>query len=57
MAATAAQPGRPFLVICGDFALAVSMMKFETAVRHELPILIIVGDNHGNGTRLGTDLL
>jgi thiamine pyrophosphate-dependent acetolactate synthase large subunit-like protein len=52
MAAAAAQPDCPVLVVCGDFALGLSVMELETAVRHDLPIVVIVGNNHGNGGRL-----
>jgi len=52
MAASAAQPGRSVLVVCGDFSLGLSVIEFETAVRHNLPIVVVVGNNHGNGGRL-----
>ncbi len=52
LAAAAAQPGCPVLVVCGDFALGLSVMEFETAVRHNLSVVIVVGNNHGNGGRL-----
>lgn len=52
MAASAAQPGRPVLVVCGDFAVGLSVIELETAVRHNLSIVVVVGNNHGNGGRL-----
>jgi 2-hydroxyacyl-CoA lyase 1 len=43
-----AEPGRMVLAICGDTAFAFNSMEMETAVRHKIPILIIVVNNDGN---------
>jgi thiamine pyrophosphate-dependent acetolactate synthase large subunit-like protein len=43
-----AQPGRPVVAICGDTAFAFSAMDMETAVRHNIPVVIIVANNDGN---------
>ncbi len=37
------------LAIYGDFALGLSIMDLETAVRHQLPLVIIVANNSGSG--------
>ncbi len=52
LAAAVARPELPVVAVCGDFALGLTIMELETAVRHQLPIIIIVGNNHGNGGRL-----
>lgn len=40
-------PHRMVMVICGDMALGVSAMEMETAVRHHIPIIIVVVNNDG----------
>jgi 2-hydroxyacyl-CoA lyase 1 len=52
MAAKLEHPGRPVVAICGDFAFGISAMELETAVRHDVPIVIIVANNDGNGGSL-----
>lgn len=52
LAACLAQPARPVVAICGDFALGLSLMELETAIRHRLPLVIIVANNNGCGGRL-----
>ena len=52
MGAAAAWPELPVVAVCGDFALGLAIMELETAVRHQLPIIILLGNNHGNGGRL-----
>ena len=52
LAASLAKPDCPVLAICGDFALGLSIMDLETAVRHHLPLIIIVANNSGSGGRL-----
>jgi 2-hydroxyacyl-CoA lyase 1 len=42
-------PSRPVVVVCGDFAFGLSMMEMETAVRHRVPIIVIVANNSGPG--------
>jgi 2-hydroxyacyl-CoA lyase 1 len=43
-----ARPERLAAVICGDTAFAFSAMEMETAVRHGIPLLVIVANNDGN---------
>ena len=44
-----ANPGRPVAVITGDGALGFYLAEMETAVRHKLPMVIIVGNDAGWG--------
>jgi thiamine pyrophosphate-dependent acetolactate synthase large subunit-like protein len=43
-----AKPDRLVVAICGDTAFAFHAMDMETAVRHRVPIVIIVVNNDGN---------
>ncbi|MGH7929961.1 MAG: thiamine pyrophosphate-binding protein, partial [Candidatus Binatia bacterium] len=43
-----ARPARPVVVICGDTAFAFNGMEMETAVRHGIPVVIVVVNNDGN---------
>jgi 2-hydroxyacyl-CoA lyase len=52
LAACLARPNHPVLAICGDFALGLDIMDLETAVRHRLPLVIMVANNSGSGGRL-----
>ncbi len=52
LAACIARPDRPVLTICGDFALGLNIMDLETAVRHHLPLVIMVANNSGSGGSL-----
>jgi 2-hydroxyacyl-CoA lyase 1 len=38
---------RPVVAICGDFALGLSAFELETAVRHRIPIVVLVANNGG----------
>lgn len=49
LAASVVSSDRPVLAISGDFALGLSIMDLETAVRHRLPLVIIVANNSGSG--------
>jgi thiamine pyrophosphate-dependent acetolactate synthase large subunit-like protein len=40
-------PDRPVIVICGDAAFGFSAMEMETAVRHRIPIIVVVANNEG----------
>lgn len=42
-----AQPDRPVIVACGDFAFGINAMEMETAVRHRIPIVVVVVNNDG----------
>ena len=52
LAAKIEHPERPVVAICGDFAFGVSAMELETAVRHNLPIVVVVANNDGNSGSL-----
>jgi 2-hydroxyacyl-CoA lyase 1 len=40
-------PQRPVVVICGDTAFSISAMEMETAVRHDIPLVVVVANNDG----------
>jgi thiamine pyrophosphate-dependent acetolactate synthase large subunit-like protein len=40
-------PDRMVVVICGDMAFGMSVMEMETAVRHKIPIIVVVVNNDG----------
>ena len=42
-----ARPDRPVIAICGDSAFGFSAMEIETAVRHNVPVVIVVANNGG----------
>jgi acetolactate synthase-1/2/3 large subunit len=44
-----AHPGRPVCIITGDGALGFYLAELDTAVRHKLPVVIIVGNDAGWG--------
>jgi acetolactate synthase I/II/III large subunit len=44
-----AHPGRPVAAITGDGALGFYMAEMDSAVRHKLPIVLIVGNDAGWG--------
>ena len=44
-----AYPDRPVTVITGDGSLGFYIAELDTAVRHELPIVVIVGNDAGWG--------
>jgi acetolactate synthase-1/2/3 large subunit len=44
-----AHPGRPVAVITGDGALGFYLAEMDSAVRHRLPIVLIVGNDAGWG--------
>jgi thiamine pyrophosphate-dependent acetolactate synthase large subunit-like protein len=47
-----AEPTRPVVVLCGDTAFGFSAMEMETAVRHQIPIIVVVVNNDGNAGAL-----
>lgn len=47
--AAVARPDRPVVAIVGDFAAGLSGFEFETAVRHHVPIVVVVANNAGPG--------
>jgi acetolactate synthase-1/2/3 large subunit len=44
-----ANPGKPVVVITGDGALGFYLAEMDTAVRHKLPFVLIVGNDAGWG--------
>lgn len=49
LAAAAARPDEPAFLFTGDGSLGLSAMEFETAVRHRLPVVVVVVNNGGWG--------
>ena len=53
-----ANPDKPVVVITGDGSLGFYIAELDTAVRHNLPIVVIVGNDAGWGLernyRVGT---
>jgi len=47
-----AVPDRLVVAICGDTAFGFSAMEMETAVRHQIPIIVVVVNNDGNSGAL-----
>ena len=43
-----ARPSQPVVAVCGDFAFGLSAIEMETAVRHRVPIVVVVANNDGN---------
>ncbi len=52
VAAKIEHPERPVVAICGDFAFGLGAMELETAVRHHVPIVVVVANNDGNSGSL-----
>jgi acetolactate synthase-1/2/3 large subunit len=49
LAAKAARPDEPVFVFAGDGSFGLSAMELDTAVRHGLPIVVVVSNNAGWG--------
>jgi 2-hydroxyacyl-CoA lyase 1 len=47
-----ARPELPVIAIVGDFALGLTAMELETAVRHQVPIVVLTANNAGAGGAL-----
>jgi 2-hydroxyacyl-CoA lyase 1 len=47
LGAKLAAPERLVVVICGDFGFGLSAMDMETAVRHRIPVIIVIVNNDG----------
>jgi len=45
MAAKLAHPGRQVVLLSGDGAFGFSAMEFDTMVRHDIPVVCVVGNN------------
>ena len=52
IAAKLCHPGRPVVVVSGDFAFGLNAMEMETAVRLRVPVVAVVANNDGNGGAL-----
>lgn len=49
LAGKLAHPERPVVLITGDGAFGFSAMEFDTAVRHDLPVIAIIANDGGWG--------
>ncbi len=49
IAARLARPSSPVVLLLGDGAAGLSLLDVDTLVRHDLPVLIVVGNNAGWG--------
>ena len=49
IAARAARPGEPVFLFAGDGSFGLTAMELYTAVRHRLPIVVVVSNNAGWG--------
>lgn len=47
MGAKLAAPERMVVVICGDFGFGLTAMDLETAVRHRIPVIVVLANNDG----------
>jgi len=47
MGAKLSHPDRLVVVICGDLAFGLNAMELETAVRHKIPLIVVVANNEG----------
>ncbi|HRW01873.1 MAG TPA: acetolactate synthase [Tetrasphaera sp.] len=51
--ARAADPDAPIVLLLGDGAAGMSLMDLDTLVRHDLPVVIVVGNNSAWGLEKG----
>jgi len=56
LGAKAAAPERTVVVLNGDGSLGLNLMELDTAVRHGLPLLVVVSNNAGWTARPKGDL-
>ncbi|MBV8301038.1 MAG: thiamine pyrophosphate-binding protein, partial [Candidatus Dormibacteraeota bacterium] len=49
LAAQAARPGEPVILFTGDGSFGLTAMEVDTAVRHGLPVVVVVSNNGGWG--------
>jgi acetolactate synthase-1/2/3 large subunit len=49
LGAQSVRPGRPVILLVGDGSLGFHLMELETALRHQLPVLIVVFNDSGWG--------
>jgi acetolactate synthase I/II/III large subunit len=45
----AGQPGRPTVLVCGDGGMMMSLAEFNTAVRHDLDLIVLVMNDGSYG--------
>jgi acetolactate synthase-1/2/3 large subunit len=57
IAAKLAQPSAPVVCITGDGALGINLMEFDTAVRHGVPILVLVSNNAAWGIERNSQIV
>jgi len=50
-------PDRPAVAVCGDTGFGMSGMELETAVRHDLPVVVVIFNNDGNSGSLRQEAL
>jgi thiamine pyrophosphate-dependent acetolactate synthase large subunit-like protein len=48
LGAKLACPKRPVIALCGDTGFGMSAMDLETAMRHEITIVVVIANNDGN---------
>ncbi len=56
-AAKIACPSAPVVGLSGDGALGINLMEFDTAVRHRLPIVIVVSNNAAWGIERNSQIV
>lgn len=49
MAAALAHPGKKVLLLTGDGAAGINLMEFDTAVRHQIPFVMVVNNDQSWG--------
>ncbi len=45
-------PGRQVCLLCGDGALGMQLMELETAIRHQLPLVVVLNDDQAFAAEL-----
>jgi 2-hydroxyacyl-CoA lyase 1 len=48
MGAKLAAPERMVVVVCGDYGFGLSAIDMETAVRHRIPVIVVIMNNDGS---------
>jgi acetolactate synthase I/II/III large subunit len=49
LAAKAARPDEPVILFAGDGSFGLTAMEIDTAVRHHLPVIVVISNNAGWG--------
>jgi acetolactate synthase-1/2/3 large subunit len=57
LAAKLARPSAPVVCITGDGALGMNVMELDTAVRHRIPVVVIVSNNAAWGIERNSQLI